>query len=983
MARTESAQVETRDANAKKRVIFRIAALLLVLLAALLLFEGFFWNKQQATSLPTTIAPAQETVTDVLLIMSYDENDGNTPLYRNGVLDVMSRSKVGVDVVYMNAYNAPLGSDAYNAWVSQLAQKVAQHGSYGAVICADDEALYFIEQNHDTMFASTPVVFFGVNDFNHALQASTSGYMTGAVEQSYYGSIMQAAMSLQPEATGFVAIVDETPAGIGNQGQFNLAMKNFNGMSVRYIDASTMTRQQLASEISKVGSDSIVMLLDASTDVTGTYYPLSTTASYVSNASNVPVYRASMGGVGNGIAGSGFVDAASDGQKAAETTIQVLNGTRPADIPISFEGNLGYVFDGSVLNDYGISTSSTPAGSTIVNRSLFSLDTLRIIALPAFLLICALLFLRASRRWPVEPVAVGGQQANYQAQELEVKEVTSPGAKKKPSKQLVSKKSKKNKKLKAPRKSNRKEERSEEVVAQSQVTEDVQSSGSSGHQVASKRDDLEISYVYSSEGSASVEESSVIEKEDAAPEVEEVIEAEVTEVTATEDPVVAEGEETAEEIETIEAEVEVSKPSDEPRQEKKSPDRSRSGRGPGKQHRATRTLRQRHMEPSALIALEIINYMDIEDVYGSEQAKECLQVISKRLDGLDSSIYVREQRKGFLIGLDSEVQRGSQEIDALEFLLRQPLSIGDYSITVHACVSAVNRQKNMSTKEMEEGVWFAIDQSKELGSFDSVIFYDSDMRAAMENRAEITELLEQAIEAEDFMVFYQPQVNLDDLNVSGYEALVRLKDKKYPPSQFIPIAEMNGMIVDIDRIVTKRAVEQLAKWKRRNKRMRPISINLSAVHLTKEDNYADYLMSMLSEYNVLPSHIRIEITESFFNTDQTKAEELITSLFQSGITIALDRFGKGFTSFADIMSIPASVVKIDKEFVDTFLVDGSDENFEQLVLLAQGFGKRVVVVGVDNKFQLDICRKLKCDAVQGYYFSRPLLPENAVQYRPK
>lgn len=82
--------------------------------------------------------------------------EANTPRARDGVLDVMERSSVNVDVVYMDAYNAPLGSDAYNAWVSQLGQKVAQHGRYAAVICADDEALYFMENNHDSMFPSTP-----------------------------------------------------------------------------------------------------------------------------------------------------------------------------------------------------------------------------------------------------------------------------------------------------------------------------------------------------------------------------------------------------------------------------------------------------------------------------------------------------------------------------------------------------------------------------------------------------------------------------------------------------------------------------------------------------------------------------------------------------------------------------------------------------------------------------------------------------------
>lgn len=980
MAQTRDEQAVSQPNTSRKRFALNLAAFILAILAALLFINGFFWNSQRQTSLPTTIAPAQDTVTDVLLVMSYNESEANTPLARNGVLDVMSRSKVGVDVVYMDAYNAPLGSDAYNRWVSQLAQKVAQHGSYGAVICADDEALYFIEQNHDSMFGATPVVFFGVNDFNHALQAGTTGYMTGAVEQSYYGSVMQAALNLQPEATGFVAIVDETPAGVGNKGQFELAMKNFSGKYVRYIDASKMSRDQLATAISQVGSDSIIFLLDASNDIYGNYYPLTQTASYVSSASNAPVYRATMGGVGNGIAGSGFLDPASDGQKAAETTIQVLNGTRPADIAVSFDGNLGYVYDARVLNSYGISTASVPAGSAVVNRSILSLDTLRLVVLPLILLIIAVLFLSRSRKLVAQSAAAQENLTNYQVETVEAREVTSPGAKRKSRKQLASSKSKrKNKKIK-PRKAPEKEEIEVESIVENEVVEVDDVVGASD---AYDADDVVE------------EELEVLEQADEHEDAVYLQEEELESQDADDDDGPSISYAYANHAALSVDDSEVNRP---PEPTKETPKAERPVKSkttssklnsnqvpPQKRERGgVRTLRQRHVEPRSLIALEVTNLSYIEDLHGSRMVEECLQVIHQRLEGMESALYVRKHGKnGFLVGLEHSVDRGSQEIEFVEFLLRQPLSIEDYSISLQTCVSAVNRQKNMTTDEMEEGAWFAIEQSKELGRFDSVVFCDSDMRTAMEDRNQITELLEQAIAAEDFMVFYQPQVSLSDNTVSGYEALVRLKDKKYPPSQFIPIAEMNGMIIDIDRIVTKRAVEQLSKWKRRNKRMRPISINLSAVHLTQEDDYAAYLLGVLSEYGVSPSYVRIEITETFFNTDQKKAEELITSLFQSGITIALDRFGKGFTSFSDIMSIPASVVKIDKEFVDTFLVDGSDENFEQLVLLAQGFGKRVVVVGVDNKFQLDTCRKLKCDAVQGYYFSKPLLPENAVQYKPK
>ena len=156
------------------------------------------------------------------------------------------------------------------------------------------------------------------------------------------------------------------------------------------------------------------------------------------------------------------------------------------------------------------------------------------------------------------------------------------------------------------------------------------------------------------------------------------------------------------------------------------------------------------------------------------------------------------------------------------------------------------------------------------------------------------------------------------------------------------------------------------------------------MHLARDDDYVTYLLSLLKTYDVSSGYIKIEVTETLFSgSNQQKAEDLIKRLFDAGISIALDNFGMGYTSFTDIMAIPASIIKIDKEFVDTFLVDGNAENFEQLVRLAHGLGRKVVVVGVDKKWQIDVCRELNCDVVQGYYFSKPLLPENAAQYKPR
>lgn len=309
-AGTYDETVDDRRYRAKRLGLLSLSAICAVLAIFLLAFNLGFLSRSQ--ELAGQYAQS-DYAADVLLIMSYDESDPSTPLARDGVLDVMGRSAVNVDVMYMNAHNAPLGSSAHYTWVGQLRQRLASHGGYDAVICCDDEALTFMEVNHGDLFASTPVVFFGINDYSHAMSVANSGYATGMLEQGYLCSIMEVTYYMHPDATSFTAIIDQTPTGVGDQAQFAAAAQDFTDMGVRYVNASRLSRNELASSVASAGSDTIVFLLDANNDRNGNVYTLEDSIAWVTSASSVPVYRASFGGVGGGIAGSTYLDPEQDG----------------------------------------------------------------------------------------------------------------------------------------------------------------------------------------------------------------------------------------------------------------------------------------------------------------------------------------------------------------------------------------------------------------------------------------------------------------------------------------------------------------------------------------------------------------------------------------------------------------------------------------------------------------------------------------------
>ena len=989
-------EADAKRYRAKRLGLLSLSAICAVLAIFLLAFNLGFLSRTQ--ELAGQYAQS-DYAADVLLIMSYDESDPNTPLARDGVLDVMSRSAVNVDVVYMNAYNAPINSSAYYTWTGQLRQKLASHGSYDAVICCDDEALTFMESNHGELFGSTPVVFFGINDYSHAMSAANSGYATGMLEQSYLCSMLKVTYYMHPDATSFTAIVDQTPAGVGDQAQFAAAAQDFTDMGVRYVNASRLSRNELASSVASTGSDTILFLLDANTDRNGNVYALDDSIAWVTSASSVPVYRGSPGGVGSGIAGSTYLDPEQDGRKAAEMTIDVLNGTSPSSIPLVVDGTLGYVFDGQVLSDHGVSTLNVPIGSTMVNRQLFSFDTLRVVVLPLALLVLALVFFMKARnlaRQQLAAVAAGqdevalavedfddgvdetGETDIVEASAVEVPaRIIEPAARRTKPRQLP-KNHKRQGSARGYQRSLRKTHAVEKETDEPQVEDEVK--------VTALPEGDEVEVIAEVRADAPAEEQ------------EAVVEAEVT-ALAEGDEVVIEDAEAAEDVAEPEPEPEPepeveAEPEPEPEPEPGvEPEDELEAEAEADPEDATGPEAEDAAEPGpaiaepdirALVGIEVCDLDEIADASGVQAEEESLRIVRKRLEGVENSCVLEVEGNRILLGFDTDIDRASKELELIEFLLRQPITVEDNTITLNSCIGAVNRQKSMDFDEMKSSVDFAINQAADLGQRNVVVFYDNNMRRAIHDREKITALLQTAIEQEDFLVFYQPQIGLHANEVVGYEALVRLRNKAYPPSQFIPVAEITGLIVEIDRIVTKRSVEQLAIWKRRNKRMRPISINFSPVHLTRDDDYVTYLLSLLKTYDVSSEYIKIEVTETLFSgSNQQKAEDLIKRLFDAGISIALDNFGMGYTSFTDIMAIPASIIKIDREFVDTFLVDGNAENFEQLVRLAHGLGRKVVVVGVDKKWQIDMCRELNCDVVQGYYFSKPLLPENAAQYKPR
>lgn len=240
--------------------------------------------------------------------------------------------------------------------------------------------------------------------------------------------------------------------------------------------------------------------------------------------------------------------------------------------------------------------------------------------------------------------------------------------------------------------------------------------------------------------------------------------------------------------------------------------------------------------------------------------------------------------------------------------------------------------------------------------------------------AEVEGKLKDAIFNQNFEMYYQPQYSAGSRKLRGMEALIRWRDgdnKMISPSVFIPIAEKNGTIIPIGKWVVEQSISQYAKWKKQFGHPFVMSINISALQYSRED-FADQLLQLIEKYQVQPSEIELEITESIFIEDFQAVYEKLKFLRSYGVRVSLDDFGTGFSSLSYLKRLPIDTLKIDKSFIDTVLSDSATRVItEAIVHLAKDLGFETIAEGVEEERQLQYLHGVGCDTIQGYLLGKP------------
>jgi diguanylate cyclase (GGDEF)-like protein/PAS domain S-box-containing protein len=393
-------------------------------------------------------------------------------------------------------------------------------------------------------------------------------------------------------------------------------------------------------------------------------------------------------------------------------------------------------------------------------------------------------------------------------------------------------------------------------------------------------------------------------------------------------------------------------------------------------------LAPRHSNKVAVLFLDLDGFKHINDSLGHPIGDKLLQSIAKRLvDCVRTSDTVSRQGGDEFVLLLSEVHRSEDAaISALRILqaVAEAHSIDQHDLHVTASIGvSVYPDDGQDAETLIKNADTAMYQAKENGR-QSYQFFKPAMNVRAVERQSIEENLRRALERQEFALHYQPKINLRTGEISGAEALLRwMHPVRGPvsPAQFIPVAEDCGLILPIGQWVLREACKQARAWADAGLPLPTMAVNISSMEF-REDKFIESVFTTLSETGLDPKSLELELTESVLMKRAESAASVLKTLRSRGVQIAVDDFGTGYSSLSYLRKFPINALKIDQSFVRQITSTPDDTTIVTAVIsMGRSLKLRVVAEGVETHEELTFLRARLCDEAQGYYFSRPVRPE--------
>jgi diguanylate cyclase (GGDEF)-like protein/PAS domain S-box-containing protein len=393
-------------------------------------------------------------------------------------------------------------------------------------------------------------------------------------------------------------------------------------------------------------------------------------------------------------------------------------------------------------------------------------------------------------------------------------------------------------------------------------------------------------------------------------------------------------------------------------------------------------LSPRRMSKVAVLFLDLDGFKYVNDSLGHSVGDRLLQSIAKRLVGCvrGSDTVSRQGGDEFVILLSDLDCVEDAAISARRMLqaVAEAHSIDQHELHVTASIGVSFYPDDGGDAEaLIKNADTAMYQAKENGR-QNYQFFKQAMNVRAVERQSVEESLRRALKRQEFKLQYQPKINLDTGEITGAEALLRWVHPTrglISPGRFIPIAEECGLILPIGAWVLREACAQARIWLDHGLHLGTMAINVSALEF-RDDNFLHGLFEILGETGLDPKHLELELTESVLMNRVDSTASILHALRDQGIKITIDDFGTGYSSLSYLRKFPVDALKIDQSFVRQISTAGEDTAIVTAVIgMARSLNLRVIAEGVETREELEFLHANQCDEVQGYYFSRPVVPE--------
>lgn len=378
----------------------------------------------------------------------------------------------------------------------------------------------------------------------------------------------------------------------------------------------------------------------------------------------------------------------------------------------------------------------------------------------------------------------------------------------------------------------------------------------------------------------------------------------------------------------------------------------------------------------ALLIMDLDRFKEINDTLGHHVGDLILEQVGERLRGMlrASDTVARMGGDEFAVLLGAvDRQQVAMAARMLVKALRPSFMVEEQRFEIGASIGIAlypdhGEEASVLTRRADVAMYAAKNTNSEF------VFYTSALDEHMPKRLALMGELRQAVDYEEFVVYYQPKVNLQTGHAAGVEALVRWQHPTKDillPDTFLPLMEQSGLIRSLTSIVLSAALKACREWHRAGLDI-PVSVNFSTRDL-QDPFLGDNLSDLVNEQGIQPEWLELEVTESTVMADPARAMDILGDIASKGIQIALDNFGTGYSSLGYLKKLPIGAVKIDRSFVIGMTEDEHNATIVRSSIdLAHNMGLKVVAEGVENAEVMTHLKNLGCDAAQGMFISRPM-----------